>query len=65
MCIFCFPSIQVDFDKAAEGVKQLKAKPADVEMLRVYALFKQAKVGDINTSKPVGVLPVLCDTPPF
>uniref|UniRef100_A0A8K9V829 Diazepam binding inhibitor (GABA receptor modulator, acyl-CoA binding protein) n=1 Tax=Oncorhynchus mykiss TaxID=8022 RepID=A0A8K9V829_ONCMY len=46
---------EVDFDKAAEEVKQLKAKPADVEMLRVYALFKQAKVGDINTTCP-GVL---------
>ncbi|XP_064800347.1 acyl-CoA-binding protein-like [Oncorhynchus masou masou] len=46
---------EVDFDKAAEEVKQLKAKPADVEMLRVYALFKQAKVGDVNTTCP-GVL---------
>uniref|UniRef100_A0A4W5K3T6 Diazepam binding inhibitor (GABA receptor modulator, acyl-CoA binding protein) n=1 Tax=Hucho hucho TaxID=62062 RepID=A0A4W5K3T6_9TELE len=41
-----------DFDKAAEEVKQLKAKPADAEMLRVYALFKQAKVGDVNTTRP-------------
>lgn len=63
--IFCFYPTQADFDKAAEEVKQLKAKPADAEMLRVYALFKQAKVGDVNTGKSVGVLPVLCDTPPF
>uniref|UniRef100_A0AAY5KSG5 Diazepam binding inhibitor (GABA receptor modulator, acyl-CoA binding protein) n=2 Tax=Esox lucius TaxID=8010 RepID=A0AAY5KSG5_ESOLU len=43
---------ETDFDKAAEEVKNLKAKPADAEMLRVYALFKQAKVGDINTARP-------------
>uniref|UniRef100_A0A3P8ZLX3 Diazepam binding inhibitor (GABA receptor modulator, acyl-CoA binding protein) n=1 Tax=Esox lucius TaxID=8010 RepID=A0A3P8ZLX3_ESOLU len=48
-----FPDeVQTDFDKAAEEVKNLKAKPADAEMLRVYALFKQAKVGDINTARP-------------
>uniref|UniRef100_A0A4W5MWV8 Diazepam binding inhibitor (GABA receptor modulator, acyl-CoA binding protein) n=1 Tax=Hucho hucho TaxID=62062 RepID=A0A4W5MWV8_9TELE len=44
--------LKADFDKAAEEVKQLKAKPADAEMLRVYALFKQAKVGDVNTARP-------------
>uniref|UniRef100_A0A8C8CUY8 Diazepam binding inhibitor, acyl-CoA binding protein n=3 Tax=Oncorhynchus TaxID=8016 RepID=A0A8C8CUY8_ONCTS len=43
---------EAEFDKAAEEVKQLKAKPADAEMLRVYALFKQAKVGDVNTARP-------------
>nr|ACO14296.1 Acyl-CoA-binding protein [Esox lucius] len=43
---------ETDFDKAAEEVKNLKAKPADAEMLRVHALFKQAKVGDINTARP-------------
>uniref|UniRef100_A0A8C7GTP7 Acyl-CoA-binding protein-like n=1 Tax=Oncorhynchus kisutch TaxID=8019 RepID=A0A8C7GTP7_ONCKI len=50
--IFCFYPTQAEFDKAAEEVKQLKAKPADAEMLRVYALFKQAKVGDVNTARP-------------
>nr|ACO08454.1 Acyl-CoA-binding protein [Oncorhynchus mykiss] len=43
---------EAEFDKAAEEVKQLKTKPADAEMLRVYALFKQAKVGDVNTARP-------------
>uniref|UniRef100_A0A672IJF0 Acyl-CoA-binding protein n=1 Tax=Salarias fasciatus TaxID=181472 RepID=A0A672IJF0_SALFA len=37
---------------AAAEVKQLKAKPADEEMLRIYALFKQANVGDVNTARP-------------
>lgn len=42
---------QAQFDEAAAQVKQLKAKPADEEMLRVYALFKQATVGDVNTGE--------------
>uniref|UniRef100_A0A672IGY1 Acyl-CoA-binding protein n=1 Tax=Salarias fasciatus TaxID=181472 RepID=A0A672IGY1_SALFA len=40
------------FEAAAAEVKQLKAKPADEEMLRIYALFKQANVGDVNTARP-------------
>ncbi|KAL4616622.1 diazepam-binding inhibitor [Arapaima gigas] len=43
---------QAEFDKAAEEVKQLKAKPADDEMLEIYSLFKQATVGDVNTARP-------------
>ncbi|XP_040269010.1 acyl-CoA-binding protein [Bufo bufo] len=43
---------QADFDKAAEEVKQLKTSPTDQEMLEVYALFKQATVGDVNTARP-------------
>ncbi|KAM9448986.1 acyl-CoA-binding protein isoform 1-T1 [Salvelinus alpinus] len=51
-CVWTKNTLLADFDKAAEEVKQLKAKPADAEMLRVYALFKQAKVGDVNTTRP-------------
>uniref|UniRef100_A0A7N6A863 ACB domain-containing protein n=1 Tax=Anabas testudineus TaxID=64144 RepID=A0A7N6A863_ANATE len=40
------------FDTAAAEVKQLKARPADEDMLQIYALFKQASVGDVNTSRP-------------
>jgi len=40
------------FDAAANEVKQLKSKPADEEMLRVYSLFKQGTVGDVNTARP-------------
>ncbi|KAM3862198.1 acyl-CoA-binding protein [Diretmus argenteus] len=43
---------EANFDKAADEVKQLKAKPEDAEMLQVYSLFKQATVGDINTARP-------------
>ncbi|CAI5670766.1 unnamed protein product [Oreochromis niloticus] len=43
---------QTKFDEAAAEVKQLKAKPTDEEMLQIYSLFKQATVGDVNTSRP-------------
>ncbi|KAM9804522.1 acyl-CoA-binding protein [Neosynchiropus ocellatus] len=44
--------LQAQFEAAAAEVKQLKAKPADAEMLLVYALFKQVSVGDVNTARP-------------
>ncbi|XP_041663645.1 acyl-CoA-binding protein [Cheilinus undulatus] len=44
--------LKSQFDKAAEEVKTLKAKPSDEEMLQVYSLFKQATVGDVNTTRP-------------
>ncbi|XP_026151709.1 acyl-CoA-binding protein isoform X2 [Mastacembelus armatus] len=44
--------LQARFDSAAAEVKQLKAKPTDDEMLKVYALFKQATVEDVNTARP-------------
>ncbi|XP_059616818.1 putative acyl-CoA-binding protein [Phlebotomus argentipes] len=44
--------LKEDFDKAAEDVKKLKASPSNEDLLELYALFKQATVGDCNTSKP-------------
>uniref|UniRef100_A0A9J8C8U0 Acyl-CoA-binding protein n=1 Tax=Cyprinus carpio carpio TaxID=630221 RepID=A0A9J8C8U0_CYPCA len=41
---------EAEFQKAAEEVKQLKAKPTDAEMLEIYSLYKQATVGDVNTA---------------
>ncbi|XP_067648820.1 acyl-CoA-binding protein-like isoform X2 [Haliotis asinina] len=43
---------EAEFNKAAEEVKNLKSKPSDDEMLEIYALYKQATVGDCNTPKP-------------
>ncbi|XP_002736654.1 acyl-CoA-binding protein-like [Saccoglossus kowalevskii] len=40
------------FNKAAEDVKNLKTRPSDAEMLKLYALFKQTSVGDCNTDRP-------------
>ncbi|XP_044522569.1 acyl-CoA-binding protein [Gracilinanus agilis] len=43
---------QAEFEKAAEEVKVLKAKPNDDEMLFIYSHYKQATVGDVNTDRP-------------
>ncbi|KAH8398758.1 hypothetical protein KR222_002712, partial [Zaprionus bogoriensis] len=40
------------FNAAAEKVKSLTKRPSDAEFLELYALFKQATVGDNETSKP-------------
>lgn len=48
-----FPFTQEAFQKAAEEVKQLKAKPSDAEMLEIYSLYKQATVGDVNTGASI------------
>ncbi|XP_035689201.1 acyl-CoA-binding protein-like [Branchiostoma floridae] len=43
---------EADFEKAAEEVKNLKSSPTDEEKLEIYSLFKQAKIGDVNTARP-------------
>ena len=40
------------FEIAAAEVKNLASKPSDDEMLKIYSLYKQATVGDVNTSRP-------------
>ncbi|XP_001353336.1 acyl-CoA-binding protein homolog [Drosophila miranda] len=45
-------SLTEQFNAAAEKVKNLTKRPSDDEFLELYALFKQASVGDNNTSKP-------------
>lgn len=45
-------SLQENFNKAAENVKNLKKTPADNDLLELYGLYKQATVGDCNTEKP-------------
>ncbi|KAM4600699.1 acyl-CoA-binding domain-containing protein 7 [Polymixia lowei] len=45
-------SLQVDFEKIAQDVNNLKTRPADQELLDIYGLYKQALVGDINIDKP-------------
>uniref|UniRef100_A0A915CY46 ACB domain-containing protein n=1 Tax=Ditylenchus dipsaci TaxID=166011 RepID=A0A915CY46_9BILA len=40
------------FEEAAEQVKKLKKTPSNDELLELYALYKQATVGDNNTDKP-------------
>ncbi|XP_034483822.1 acyl-CoA-binding protein homolog [Drosophila innubila] len=45
-------SLTEQFNAAAEKVKSLTKRPSDDEFLELYALFKQATVGDNETSKP-------------
>ena len=40
-----------DFDKAAADVNNLKSQPSNEDLLELYALFKQANVGDVNTGE--------------
>lgn len=42
----------MNFEEAAEKVKQLKQRPTDEEMLELYGLYKQATMGDNTASKP-------------
>ncbi len=41
-----------DFEAAQVRVKQLKLTPAPNELLNLYALYKQASVGDVSGARP-------------
>ncbi|KAG2171798.1 hypothetical protein INT43_008178 [Umbelopsis isabellina] len=41
-----------EFTAAADAVQTLSTKPSDDDLLKLYGLFKQATIGDNNTSKP-------------
>ncbi|XP_015437405.1 PREDICTED: acyl-CoA-binding protein homolog [Dufourea novaeangliae] len=45
-------SLNQKFEEAAEAVKSLTKRPTDQEFLELYALFKQATVGNVDTSRP-------------
>ncbi|XP_015420531.1 PREDICTED: acyl-CoA-binding domain-containing protein 7 isoform X2 [Myotis davidii] len=45
-------SLQADFDRAAEDVRKLKARPDDEELKELYGLYKQSVIGDINIECP-------------
>lgn len=44
-------SLEEKFKEAAENVKKLKVKPAEDELLELYALYKQSEIGDCNICK--------------
>jgi diazepam-binding inhibitor (GABA receptor modulating acyl-CoA-binding protein) len=44
--------LEDDFQAAQARVKQLPQTPAPNELLDLYALFKQATVGDVSGSRP-------------
>jgi len=45
-------SVEEKFNAAASSVKDMKSRPADTELLELYALYKQATCGDCSTDKP-------------
>lgn len=47
-------STQDDFNSAVERSKTLSDRPANDVLLQLYALYKQATDGDINTLRPGG-----------
>ena len=40
------------FTQVAELVKKVKTQPTDKELLKLYGLYKQITIGDINIDKP-------------
>jgi acyl-CoA-binding protein len=44
--------LQQQFEQAVAASKTLSEKPSDDTLLKLYALYKQGTVGDINISEP-------------
>ncbi len=48
-------SLQEDFKKAAErSKKDIKERPSNEELLKLYALYKQGDEGDVTGDRPGG-----------
>ncbi len=45
-------TLSLEFQKAATSVNSLTERPTDKQLLQLYGLYKQATVGDCNTTKP-------------
>lgn len=45
---------QEQFESAVERSKSLTERPSNDVLLQLYALFKQATEGDVNTDRPGG-----------
>ncbi len=44
--------LENQFKQAADEVQQLKDRPGDATLLKLYALYKQATIGDVSGSRP-------------
>lgn len=44
--------LQAHFDAAAQAATNLPTRPDNETMLQLYALFKQAKSGDVSGNRP-------------
>ncbi len=45
-------SLQQQFDAAVAASKTLKERPDNATLLKLYALFKQSTVGDVEGKRP-------------
>lgn len=46
--------LKVRFDSAAAQAQKLPGRPDNATLLQLYALYKQATVGDVNIRRPGG-----------
>ena len=44
--------LKARFDQAVAASKQLPEKPDNMTLLKIYALFKQASVGEVDGKRP-------------
>jgi acyl-CoA-binding protein len=44
--------LEKKFEKAVADSKQLPEKPDNMTLLKIYALYKQASVGDVEGKRP-------------
>lgn len=44
--------IEATFNAAVEEVKELEQRPGNQDLLRLYALYKQATAGDVSGDRP-------------
>jgi acyl-CoA-binding protein len=44
--------LRIKFEEAARESQTLSERPDNNTMLRLYALYKQATIGNVNTSRP-------------
>lgn len=45
---------QKEFDSAVTRSRQLKSRPSNEDLLKLYALYKQATEGDVTGERPGG-----------
>jgi acyl-CoA-binding protein len=48
-------NLKASFEKAAAEAQSLAKRPDDQTLLQLYALYKQATVGDVKGSRPGGL----------
>jgi diazepam-binding inhibitor (GABA receptor modulator, acyl-CoA-binding protein) len=46
--------LKEEFEKAAAKTKEFTKRPSNIELLQLYALYKQATEGDVSGERPGG-----------